>query len=489
MSDSATEKILAVMDEINAVPRQSHHLEKIHPWLMNWGKEHGFKVESDDALNILIKVPATSGYEKAPTIVLQGHMDMVCEKRPGVEHDFQNDPIISWRDGDWLRAKDTSLGADNAIALAMFFVLITDPEAEHPALEILITSDEETGLVGAQKLGADFLSGRILLNLDSEDEGVFTIGCAGGMDNNLTLPVDLAPLPPGFEVRKIEIGGLEGGHSGLEIHLGKANANLLLARVLRTILDAIPTARIGSLSGGTAHNAIPREAWALAAVPSNRLTELDGIVADLESTLKAENAIVEKKLFLSSTAGEAPPDGLFTAQNGEKLLDTLRMIPHGVRFMSAEIDGAVDTSMNFAVLRTEASAVKIQTNIRSTMMSRSGELSQVMRCLARLCGGTCQTGNHYPAWEPRTESSVLNRAKQVWKDVSGEEAVVEVTHAGLECGAIGASFPGMDMISFGPTIRQPHSPDERMSIPSVGRVYMFLRELLKSYGGAASGGR
>ncbi len=481
MSDTATDRVLEILDEINKIPRQSHHLEKIHPWLLNWGKEKGFEVETDKALNVLIKVPATPAYENAPTVILQGHMDMVCEKRPDVEHDFQNDPVISWRDGDWLRAKGTSLGADNGIALALFFDLVTDPQAEYPALEILITSDEETGLVGAQNLEPGFLKGTVLMNLDSEDLGVFTVGCAGGMDTNLTLPVRRKDIPTDFLVKEFAVGGLEGGHSGIEIYVGKANAIVLLMRGLREILDEIPGILIGEISGGTAHNAIPREATALLAVPVDKVAELEKLLATLQSTLKGENAQVEKDLFLKLNEASSPSYGLFESSDANRLVDTLRLIPHGVRNMSTVIDGMVDTSMNFAVLRTVEKEVKVLTNRRSAVMSRGADFSETMFGLARLYGGSYETGNQYPPWEPRSESDVMDRAKRIWKDMFGNEPEVEVTHAGLECGAIGSRFPGLDMISFGPTIMQPHSPDERMLISSVGKIRDFFRELLKSY--------
>ncbi len=481
MSDNATDRIIAILDEINTVPRQSTHLEKIHPWLMNWGRERGFEVETDEAMNIVYRIPATPGYEKSPTIILQGHMDMVCEKRPDVEHDFRNDPVISWRDGEWLRAKGTSLGADNGIALAMFFELVTDPEAEHPPLEILITSDEETGLVGAQNLQPGFLKGSVLLNVDSEEEGVFTVGCAGGMDTNLVLPAAADSVPAGYAVRVFEAGGLEGGHSGIEIHTEKANAIVLLLRGLRRVLDVIPEARIGGISGGTAHNAIPREASAVVAVPAGSLGSLEEVVSDLESVLKKENAQVEKGLFLKLSDGAVPDGGLLAPSVAGRMVDALRLIPHGVRHMSTVIPGMVDTSMNFAVVRSSASEVTVLTNRRSAMMSRGEDFSEIMFALARLFGGSYDTGNHYPAWEPRSNSDVMDRSKRIWKELSGKDAEVEVTHAGLECGAIGSRFPGLDMISFGPTILQPHSPDERMFIPSVGRVKEFFRELLKSY--------
>jgi len=484
MSDKNTDRVIEILDEINRIPRQSHHLELIHPWLMDWGRSRGFEVETDDALNVLIRVPGTAGFENAPTVVLQGHMDMVCEKRPDVEHDFQKDPIISWRDGDWLRAEGTSLGADNAIALALFFDLVTDTAAEYPPLEILITSDEETGLVGAQNLQPGFLKGSVLMNLDSEDEGVFTIGCAGGMDTNLFLPMNREAVPAGYEFRRLIIRGLEGGHSGIEIHVGKANANVLLVRALRELSDAVPDLRIGELEGGTAHNAIPREARALLAVPAGGIGELEKALKDFNRVVKNEIEAVEKN-FKAETeaagAGDVPDGGLFSPSDAGRLIDALRLIPHGVKAMSTELEGVVDTSMNFAVLKTEKAQVKVLTNRRSAVMSRGADFTELMFALARLYGGSYETGNHYPPWEPKSSSDVLDRGKRIWKELFAEEPEVEVTHAGLECGAIGSRFPGLDMISFGPTILQPHSPDERMNIPSVGRVRTFFRELLKSY--------
>jgi dipeptidase D len=489
MPDKETERVIEIMDEINRIPRQSHHLELIHPWLMEWGRSRGFETETDEALNVLIKVPGTPGFENAPTVILQGHMDMVCEKRPDVEHDFQKDPIISCRDGEWLRAEGTSLGADNAIALALAFDLVTDPDAEYPPLEILITSDEETGLVGAQKLQPGFLKGSVLINLDSEDEGVFTIGCAGGLDTNLFLPVNREALPGGYEFRRLFIRGLEGGHSGIEINAGKANANVLLVRALRELSDAVPDLRIGELEGGTAHNAIPREARALLALPAGEIGGLEKALGDFNRVVKAEIEAVEKNFRAdleaveADEAGAVSEAGLFSPSDAGRLIDALRLIPHGVKAMSPELEGVVDTSMNFAVLKTEKEQVKVLTNRRSAVMSRGADFSEIMFALARLYGGSYETGNHYPPWELRSSSDVLDRGKRIWKELFGEDAEVEVTHAGLECGAIGSRFPGLDMISFGPTILQPHSPDERMNIPSVGRVRSLFRELLKSYRG------
>jgi len=448
---------------------------------MNWGKRRGLRVRSDTAHNILMEVPATSGFEDAPAIVLQGHMDMVCEKRPDSQHDFRKDPIISWRDGDWLRAKNTSLGADNGIALAMFFELVEDREAEHPALEILITSDEESGLIGAQKLKKGFLSGGVLLNLDSETEGVFTIGCAGGIDMNLVFPIKHEAAPKAYAVRGLLIGGLEGGHSGIEINAGKANANVLLVRAIRELNLAVPELRVGELNGGSARNAIPREAGAVLALPKSHLPIIQSALEKFSGAVAEEFGDAEKNFFAKLEEASPPQRGLISLAHQARLVDTLRLIPHGVRKMYS--DNLVDTSMNFAVLRSKKGAVEVLANRRSARLSRGVDFSDITAGLARIYGGSFSTGNYYPSWEPNEDSDVLKRSRRIWADIFGTECEVELTHAGLECGAIGERFPHLDMISFGPTILQPHSPDERMNLPSVGRVRLFLRELLKSYGG------
>ena len=472
-------RILDIFDEINKVPRPTGYFERIHPWLTHWGKQHGLKVRSDTAHNVLMEVPATKGFESAPTIILQGHMDMVCEKRPDVQHDFRKDPILSWCDGDWLRAKGTSLGADNGIALAMFFELVEDVKAQHPALEILITSDEESGLVGAQKLEKDFLNGRVLLNLDSETEGIFIIGCAGGMDINLSFPIKHEMLPNAYVVHKLLIGGLEGGHSGAEINAGKANANVLLIRAIREFNLAVPELRVGELNGGSTRNAIPREASAVLALPKSRLGTIQSALDKLSSIIAEEFGDIEKNFFAKLEETSLPQRRLIAPAHQARLIDALRLIPHGVKAMY--LDNLVDTSLNFAVLHSKKGTIEVLANRRSARMSRGADFSDIIAGLARIYGGSSSTGNHYPSWEPNKNSDLLKRSKRIWAELFGAKYAVELTHAGLECGAIGERFPGLDMISFGPTILQPHSPDERMYIPSVGRVRLFLRELLRSY--------
>lgn len=474
-----TKRVLEIFDEINSVPRPTGYLEHIHPWLVNWGEKHALKVRSDNARNVLMEVPATRGFEDAPIIILQGHMDMVCEKRPDAKHDFKKDPILSWRDGDWLRAKNTSLGADNGIAIAIFFELLEDTKAEHPALEILITSDEESGLIGAQALEKNFLSGKVLLNLDSETEGVFTMGCAGGIDINLDFPIKREALLGQYAFRKFLVEGLEGGHSGIEINSGKANANVLLVRAIREFNLAVPELRISELNGGSAHNAIPREASAILALPKSHLGTIQLALEEFRGAIVDEFGDIEKNFFVKLEEARPPRRGALAPACQVRLIDTLRLIPHGVRAMY--LDGTVETSVNFAILRSREKTVEVLANRRSARLSRGADFSDLISGLARIYGGSSSSGNYYPSWEPNENSNVLNRSKRIWSELFGAKCEVEVTHAGLECGAIGERFPGLDMISFGPTILQPHSPDERMYIPSVGRIRLFLRELLRNY--------
>ncbi|MCG8452510.1 MAG: aminoacyl-histidine dipeptidase [Spirochaetales bacterium] len=476
---SSTQRVLDIFNEMNRVPRQSGHLEKIHPWLMEWGQNHGFEVLTDDSLNVIIRVPGSAGKEDAPPVVLQGHMDMVCEKERGVEHDFQNDPVISKQEGDWLKAEGTSLGADNGIAIAMAFDVATNPDIPHPPLEILITSDEETGLVGAQGLAPGVLQGQTLLNLDSEDDGVFTVGCAGGVDTYMRFPLERSPLSPQQKVYQLEVGGLEGGHSGVEIHLGKANALVLLFRALDELLRPFPHLRMTAFHGGTAHNAIPRDASALIAVSESDVDALKNFVAQLENVFATENSAIEKRLFMTLTERSVSNRDFYTTESAQKLLDIVRQVPHGVRGMSSVFEGMVETSMNLAVIRDEENQLLVNTSQRSARVSRLEELTDGLASLTRLGGGSFEKANQYPPWEPSASSPILEKSQALWKKLYNQEPVVEVIHAGLECGIIGTKYPGMDMISMGPTIVQPHSPDERMSLSSLERTYAFLLELLK----------
>jgi len=469
--------ILDIFTEINIIPRQSKHEKQISDRLMAWAEMNGLSAERDKLLNVLIHVPPTPGYEAKPTVVLQGHMDMVCEKTPDSPHDFSKDPVKVLIDGEWVHADKTTLGADNAIALAMAMKIAVDTAIEHPELELLFTVDEETGLTGANGLSSDFIKGKILLNIDSEDDKKFTIGCAGGRDTTLSFPVEYRPFPESYSLFKISVSGLTGGHSGSDIHKGRANANKILGRVLDR-LEKKGHIYLVSLSGGSAHNAIPRDAEAFLALPgmnSAPLSQIESFIRDLRHEYEATDAnlsvLCEK---ISKTA-----DQVLTRNLTKKIIHTLLALPHGVAAMSSDIPGLVETSNNLATIKTDSNKITILTSQRSSVMSRLDAITRRIESVGFLSGSEVRTGNGYPSWQPDMNSKLLKKCKEVYRKVHGEEPVIEVIHAGLECGVIGAKYDGMEMISFGPLILDAHSPDERMSLPSLEKVWRFTKRLLK----------
>ncbi len=479
MSQS-TEKIIGIFEQICAVPRCSKHEEKISRWLCDWAAAHGLVHRADSLGNVVIEVPASPGYESLPTVVLQGHMDMVCEKTPDSPHDFDKDPIRLVRDGDWLHADRTTLGADNGIAIAMALALAETKGCEHPRLELLFTVDEEQGLTGANRLEPGFVNGRILLNLDSEDEGVFTVGCAGGREAKITLPLQSSKLDLSWETLQLTVGGLRGGHSGVDIHKQHATANKLLARLLDRLLAAMPV-RLVALKGGSAHNAISRDASATVALPSDKKAQAIEIAAAIEKTLRVEYASVEKTVDIAVEVKGAASGTAVTLECTRRAADLLLALPHGVARMSGEIQGLVETSNNLATMKIEDGALHVLTSQRSSVTSRLDGICGKIEATCRLAGAECRIGSGYPAWQPDMASPLLARCREVYKRLYGREAKIEVIHAGLETAVLGARYSGMDMISFGPTIQCPHCPDERVNLPSIGAVWEFLLALLKSF--------
>ena len=475
--DREIRDILDLFTEINKIPRQSKHEKQISDWLMTWAEKNGFAAKRDNLLNVLIHVPPTPGYEKRPVVVLQGHMDMVCEKTPDSPHDFSKDPVKVLIDEDWVHADKTTLGADNAIALAMAMKIAIDPAVEHPELELLFTIDEETGLTGANGLSSDFIKGKILLNIDSEDDKKFTIGCAGGRDTKISFPVEFISNPEAYSLMKISVSGLTGGHSGSDIHKSRANANKILARVLdRLDRDDI---YLVTLTGGSAHNAIPRDAEALLAIPrtdSSPLSRIESLIQDLQHEYQA----TDPNLIVSWEEISRPADQVLTRDLTKRIIQTLLALPHGVAAMSSQIDGLVETSNNLATLKTDSKKITLLTSQRSSVMSRLDVITRQIESVGHLAGAEVRSGNGYPSWQPDMNSKLLKKCKEVYRKVhDGEEPVIEVIHAGLECGVIGAKYDGMEMISFGPLILDAHSPDERMSLPSLEKVWSFTKTLLK----------
>ena len=472
-----TEKILEIFYKISAVPRRSGNREPIRNWLTAWADEQGFENMADGYDNVLIRVPASPGYEDHPAVILQGHSDMVCEKIAGSSHDFEADPLELFRDGEWLRARGTTLGADNGIALAIAFDLAVNRDVAHPALEILVTSDEEIGLEGANALGPGFLTGRTLINIDSEDEGVFTVGCAGG--NDCFFDFEGQWEKKGGVLCEIVIDGLAGGHSGMDINTGRGSALVMMGRILSSLLDdSVRLARLQSGSGAT--NAISRRADALLVIPGDKTDLLRGELARWEVLLREELGSADSNLSLKFTLkGEGEAECL-TESSALSFADLILTVPHGVMALSREMEGLVETSGNLASVSLEKGIFHFHTSQRSSVMSRLEEVTRRTEAAARQAGClNLTTKNKYPAWQPDWNSPLLALFKETYAALFKAEAVVEVIHAGLETGVIGSKFDGMDMISLGPTIRNPHSPDERLLISSLGKVYFLLSEILR----------
>lgn len=480
-SINGMEKILNRFEQLSSVPRGTKREGKISQWLQDWAKEHGFSSKTDSTGNLVIYVPASSDMENAPTVILQGHMDMVCEKTPDSTHDFTRDPIRIIRDGDWLKADRTTLGADNGIAIAIALALAEDKHASHPPLELLFTVEEEIGIGGASTLDPSLISGKTMINLDSEEEGSFIVGCAGGKTTFITLPHSKKEsLPSNHDVLHLSIGALLGGHSGADIHKHRANANKILARALDRVAQNIPI-RLVALKGGTARNAIAREAEAVFACPKEMTVVCQERFTAFEREVRAEYSKSDGGLTVSlESAKRESGAGALNPADSMKIIQLLMALPHGVIYMSASVEGFVETSTNLAVLEMKDDGLHITTLQRSTVMSRLDELNQRIKAIARLAGAEIVFTEGYPAWQPNMDSPLLERSVKVYESLFKQKPEVSMIHAGLECGIIGDRCGGLDMISFGPTIKGAHSPDEKLYIPSVERVYDLLNVLLRS---------
>jgi dipeptidase D len=480
---SKTSEILDYFKDISSIPRCSGNEEKLAKWLQQWADEKGYAHQSDSAGNLKITVGASQGYEEAPGIVLQGHMDMVCEKSLDSEHDFSKDPIQLEYEGDWLRACQTTLGADNGIALAMAMALANDNSIAHPQLELLFTVNEESGLNGAKKLENGFIQGNILLNVDSESEGVFTVGCAGGQDVHIEKELAWTKIPDATELFKLNIQGLSGGHSGIDIHRGRANANKLLGRALRHIHAACPI-RLISFKGGTAHNAIPRDASAMLACETAHIKTMQNMVSEFKQTLLAEYSVTEKNMSFSLLQLDTNHQhkAALSGADTQYVIHLVQALPHGVQSMSSDFQNLVETSANLATVVVENEKLEILTSQRSSVRSRREDITSAVEAVAALAGAHSRRENDYPPWQPDMDAALLQRCTELYRKLFDREPVIRAIHAGLECAIIGSKYPGMEMISLGPTMENAHSPDERLYIPSIERVWTFLVALLKSYG-------
>ncbi len=469
--------IFKFFGEILSIPRPSKHEEKMTEYLINWAKERNLEYVSDEIGNVIIRKGATKGKETSPWVCLQSHIDMVCEKNSDKEFDFQKDAIVPRIDGEWLKADGTTLGADDGIGVATALAILDANDIEHGPIECLFTVDEETGLSGAEALSPDVLKSRILLNLDSEDEGEIFIGCAGGIDTVAKLPFDKEETPdaPAF---KIMVKGLKGGHSGDDINKGLACANKLLNRILWS-LDKEMDLRLACFDGGNLRNAIAREAYATFVVADADVELMKEIVDKFTKDLKYEFRTTEPDMEITLMEAEKP-EFVVDMLSQDNLLNVLYACPHGVLAMSREIPGFVETSTNLASIKMKEDHFFITTSQRSSVESSKYAAAYRVESCFLLAGADVEHGDGYPGWTPNPDSQILKIAVDAYKKLFNKEPIVRAIHAGLECGLIGEKYPGMDMISYGPTLRGVHSPDERLEIKTVDLYWKHTLEILKN---------
>lgn len=457
---------------LTRIPRPSGHMEKITGFLIKFGKDLGLESFVDDIGNVIIRKPATPGMENRKGVILQAHMDMVPQKNNDTVHDFTKDPIETYVDGDWLKAKGTTLGGDNGLGVAAIMAVLEDHHLKHGPLEALITKDEETGMYGAFGLKPETLKGEIMLNLDSEDEGELYIGCAGGLDITATLGYKEERPVDGFVGRKITLKGLRGGHSGLEINQGHGNANKLLARVAHDLLIEFDS-QLASFEGGNMRNAIPREACAVMVFNSKDMDGLENYIHEYEAQLNAEYASIESDITLKIEDVDVPASVVPT-EIQDNIINVLMACQNGVMRMIPTVPDTVETSSNLAVVIIGGGKAEVRILARSSCDTMKDFLADSLSACFAMAGMKVELSGGYSGWQPNVESPILHAMKLSYKQQFGVEPAVKVIHAGLECGIIGANCPGLDMISFGPTLRSPHSPDERALIPTVAKFYDFL---------------
>ncbi|MDR3287590.1 MAG: aminoacyl-histidine dipeptidase [Prevotellaceae bacterium] len=463
---------------LTQIPRPSKKEKKAAEYLLQFGKNLGLKSVMDEIGNVIISKPATAGLEKCKGIILQAHVDMVPQKNNDKKHDFEKDPIEAYVDGEWVTANGTTLGADNGIGVAAAMAVLESKTIEHGPLEVLITIDEETGMTGANNLSPKALKGEILINLDSEDEGELYVGCAGGLDGTFTFKYKKEELPKGFIPVKLNVTGLKGGHSGIDIILGRANANQVIFRLLKVLANKID-ARLASIDGGNMRNAIPREAIAVIAIDKNKEAELKKIVADFQEILKAEYSAVEDDWKILIEKAENTKE-IFDKKTQTALTDSIFACPNGVIRMSDTMPGLVETSTNLAIIKSEDGKVQIKCLLRSSVDTAKEHLADTMESVFRMAGAKVEFNGGYSGWKPNVKSPILVVMQETYKQLYKKTPEIKAIHAGLECGIFGGIYPKWDMISFGPTIRHPHSPDEKVNIATVDKFWKFLVATLKN---------
>lgn len=465
-------------EALSRIPRPSGHEKAAAQYVISVAKARGLEWEQSEVGNVVIRVPATAGHGNSPITVLQGHLDMVCEKNSGSLHNFSKDPLALRVDGNVVKATGTTLGADNGIGVAMSLAIVDEPGAIHGPLELLFTVDEERGLNGANGLSSGFIKGRRLLNLDTEEDGALYVGCAGGQDTVMSLRVARSKTADERPAFKLSVTGLRGGHSGCDIHEGRGNANRILVRTLQAMDRRGIAFSLVAVDGGSKRNAIAREAFAVFQLDKDLLGAAKNAVSEVQALARQELKGLDDGVTLTLEAGKAEMASLLPASQ-KKLLTFLAAIPHGYTAFSREIPGLVETSTNFAIITAFKSKVEVCTSQRSSVMSQLAWAADWVASIGRLAGAKVVQSNGYPGWKPNLDSPILKAATATFKRLYGIEPKPKAIHAGLECGIIGDKFPGMDMVSLGPEIRNAHSPDEEVHIDSVQKSYKVLVELLK----------
>ena len=470
-------KVFYYFNEITKIPRPSKREEKMSLWLEETGKKMGLETKRDKVGNVLISKPATPGKENVTPVVLQAHMDMVCEKNNDKVFDFDKDAIETYIDGEWLKAKGTTLGADDGIGVAIALAILDDKELEHGPIEALFTIDEETGLTGAAAVEAGFMKGKMLLNLDSEDEGQFFIGCAGGKDTVATLPCEYEPVEEGFEFFKVEVKGLQGGHSGDDINKGRGNAVKLLARILWNSYSDF-NLRVADINAGNLRNAIAREGFAVVALPKEEVDGWKAYLAQMDKIYKDEFHTTDPGVTVAVEPSEAVKV-VFEETFQIDVLNALVVCPHGVAAMSQDIPGFVETSTNLASVKVVDGNVVFTTSQRSSVESKKQAIVDKVSATFWMIGADVVNSDGYPGWNPNPDSEALRVLVEAYHNVFHKEPQVLAIHAGLECGLFSEKYPDMDMVSFGPTLRGVHSPDEKLEIKTVQMCWDLMVEFFK----------
>ena len=471
-------EVFNYFEQISNIPRGSGNEKRISDYLVEFAKSKGLEYIQDDYLNVIIKKPGTIGYENSASVIIQGHMDMVCEKNSDKTHDFEKDPITIIIEGDYIKADRTTLGADNGIAVAYMLTILSSDDMQHPPIEALFTTDEEVGMNGAYALDTSKLTGRLLINVDSEDEGKLLVSCAGGMKATLHLPIKLENNISDKMAYTIKIRGLKGGHSGSEIDKQRANSNKLIGRVLSALYENFEF-NLVDLSGGAKDNAIPREADATIVARISDVSSVRKITNKLQNIYKNEFKKCDSEIKVE-VAETQKPQKIFDLESTKKVIDTLMLIPNGISYMSLDIEGLVESSTNIGVVRTLESEVTFTSAIRSSVSTRKDEIKNQMQHLSNLIGGSLTIRGEYPAWEYNPNSKLREVFVEVYNEMYSKAPEIEAIHAGLECGLFAKKMPGIDMISLGPNMADVHTPDEKLSISSTARIWDYLTEVLKS---------